>query len=129
MSKWLISLVLLIAIAGQALAGVCDCLGGTPEVHSCCKRDTSGKTSLAAKGCCSSDCESVSSQKTPRRTNSEVYVVEFTAKVKPVLAFQNFLPTPLYVSLPNADLRFSKHRLKPPRPPDTLYLRHNSFLI
>ena len=129
MSKWLTSLVLLFAIAGQALAGVCDCLGGVPDVHSCCKREINGKTSLAAKGCCTSDCESVSSQKTPQKRNSDVSAVEFTAKIEPVSAYQNYAPAPLYFSLPSGGFRFSKHRLKPPRPPNALYLRHQSFLI
>jgi hypothetical protein len=129
MPKWLTSLVLLIAIAGQALAGVCECLADAPDTHSCCKRGNNEQTSIAAKSCCDSDCESMGSQKTPRKTNSEVSVVKLDVKARPVLSFWSFGPKIHYVSLPNCDLRFSNHRLKPPRAPDTLYLRHNSLLI
>jgi hypothetical protein len=129
MSKWLTSLVLLFTLAGQALGGVCGCLGDVPDVHSCCKREFGGKTSLAAKGCCSSDCESVSTQKSPRKGNWDVSAVEFAAKIRPALNYRHFPPVPAYASSPYRDFPSPKHRLKPPRPPDPLYLRHHSFLI
>ena len=130
MAKWVTCLVLLIALTGQVWAGVCVCLDDHSDVHSCCKPDENGKSSMAAKGCCSSDCESISSSQTPGKSNSEVSFSKLSAKQKAVhdtaATWSADRSLPKFHSSP---ILLFGNRLKLARPPSQLYLRHNSLLI
>ena len=129
MVKWIASLVMLSALTGQVLAGVCGCLHERKEAHSCCMPDKSGKTSMSAKGCCSPECDMMSTSKTQANKSSNVS----TAKVdlKPVAvapSTASWLPRITLVR-ENATSLYFLHGHTLARPPDALYLRHNSLLI
>ena len=130
--KWLTSLVILIALTGQVWAGVCGCFSEEGDTHSCCKKDTSGKDSIAAKGCCSADCEAAagSASKTPQKNNSDNSHLKAPAKA--VLAAERnysvWLEKVFRTEAPRSKVRSGDNRLRLARGPD-LFLRHNSFLI
>lgn len=130
--KWLISLVILIALTGQVWAGVCGCFGDEGNGHSCCKKDTSGKDSIAAKGCCSADCEAAagSATKNPQKSNSDNPHLRAPAKaaLTPESNYPVWLSNLLRAEAPRPKVRTGDNRLRLARGPD-LFLRHNSFLI
>ena len=129
MVKWIASLVMLSAFTGQVLAGVCGCLHEGKEAHSCCKPDKSGKTYISTKGCCSSECEVMSTSKTPANKSSNVSTAKVDLKqVNVAPSIVSWLPR-ITVVRENATSLYFLHRHTLARPPDALYLRHHSFLI
>ena len=129
--KWLTSLVILLALTGAVWAGVCGCLSEQKTGHSCCKKDTSSGDYMAAKTCCSADCETIiaSVGKTPQKKSD---ISQFKAPAPAAEAPEAFkigwLARVFRSESPRADPRTGDNRLRLARGPD-LYLRHNSFLI
>lgn len=130
--KWLTSLVVMIALTGSVWAGVCGCFDEQHGSHSCCKKDSAGPDSMAAKGCCSADCETIiaSAGEMPQKQNSDNAHLKAPAK-----AIETSRMTKIEWLLPalrrDTQTPFTHtgdNRLRLARGPD-LYLRHNSFLI
>jgi len=129
MLKWVTSLLLFIALTGQVWAGVCACFDDHNDSHSCCKPDKSGKDALAAPPCCSADCESITRSQIPGKNTDRVSQDSWSKEIAPE-AKSAFRPTlPLPVRSIEQHSKLLGHRLKLARPPNALYLRHNSFLI
>lgn len=129
MLKRVSSLLILVALTGQVWAGVCGCFDDHNDSHSCCKPDKSGKDSLAAPPCCSADCDSVTGSQIPGKATDRVLQDSSSKEIAPE-AKSAFRPTPpLAVRSTIRPSKMPGHRLKLARPPDALYLRHNSFLI
>ena len=130
--KWLTSLVILLALTGSVWAGVCGCFAEQEKGHSCCKKDTSGGDYMAAKSCCSADCETVitATGKTPQKNNSDNSHLKAPAKAAeaPERFAMEWLPRFFQAERPHPAPRTGDNRLRFARGPD-LYLRHNSFLI
>ena len=129
MLKWVTSLLLFVALTGQVWAGVCGCFDDHGDSHSCCKPDKSGKDSLAAPPCCSDDCESIASSQIPgknaERVSPDSHVKQIAPEPRGYVRFER----PIILSRFTAPSKLLGNRLKLARPPDALYLRHNSFLI
>ncbi len=129
MLKWVTSMLLLVSLTGQVWAGVCGCFEDHNDSHSCCKRDKSGKDSIAAPPCCSEDCESITVSQISGKNTDRVSQDSWSKEIAPV-AKSAFRPTrPRAISFTVQPSKLLGHRLKLARPPDALYLRHNSFLI
>ena len=130
MVKWITSLVLILAVTAVAFGGFCGCLEGHSDTHSCCKPDKSGKSSFSAKGCCSADCETASSNNTPGKKNADIPFSKSLVKNKSLQSPLVFWPTQALVPLrAKAGPGIFGHRLTAARAPCPLYLRHSSFLI
>ena len=129
MLKWVTSLLLFVALTGQVWAGVCGCFDDHNDAHSCCKPDKSGKDSLAAPPCCSDDCESIASSQIPGkntdRVSQDLQVKQIAVEPRVYVRFEQ----PVVLARSTAPSKLFGNRLKLARPPDALYLRHNSFLI
>ena len=129
MLKWVTSLLLFIALTGQVWAGVCACFDDHNDSHSCCKPDKSGKDSLSTPPCCSDDCESIAGSQIPGKSTDRVLqdsqVKQIAPEPRVYFRFEEPIIRPR--SAPSSNLL--GNRLKLARPPDALYLRHNSFLI
>jgi hypothetical protein len=131
MLKRFSALFFILAVAGQAFAGVCVCLdpqAAAPK-HSCCKRPKKASASVASKGCCETECGQISNQNATRNA-SENYSVRFAPRTGGEVLSPTFWPP-----LKEATFRpqalaspFLNDRHKFARPPD-LYRRHHSFLI
>ena len=130
MVKWFTSLILFLALTGQVWAGVCGCFEDHSDTHSCCAPDKSGKLSFSAKACCSQDCQTLSSPKTPGKINSDNFFSQYSAKFEPVQTQAAYVPqSPLVFARFAPSGNVEPHGLALARPPTRLYLRHNSFLI
>ena len=130
MAKWITSLVMLVALTGQVWAGVCSCLHEKGDVHSCCKPDNSGKTSMAAKGCCSVDCEAMSTGKASAYKSSRVTPTKVALERTTIESVRLAWSAPKFVTIrTDSTNSYFSHSHTLARPPDALYLRHNSFLI
>ena len=129
MVKWVASLVMLFALTGQVLAGVCGCLHQRKDTHSCCKPDKSRKTSISARGCCSPECGVMSTSKTPANKSSNVSTAQVDLKQMNVASSTMSWLTRVTVVREKATSLYFRHRHTLARPPDALYLRHHSFLI
>jgi len=129
MLKWVTSLLLFIALTGQVWAGVCGCFDDHGDSHSCCKPDKSGKDSLAAPPCCSDDCESIASSQIPGKNSDRVSPDSQVKQIAPEPRDHVRFEQPKTLTRSIAPSKLLGNRLKLARPPDALYLRHNSFLI
>jgi hypothetical protein len=128
MRNWIVSALLIFAMSGQMLAGVCGCEDGHNEKHSCCKPDKSGNTAMSAPGCCSADCESITTTKTPVKKNAEVAQSGKPSPRLPVVEIAVTWPTFAENYRPLTPKRPTGHRLGRARP-SPLFIQHNSFLI
>lgn len=127
MLKRLAVLLMLLVLAGQGAAGVCECLAADGDVHSCCKREIGPNDVLSAPPCCNTVCVE-STSKAPQ-WNSDNSLRKITLKVETTEppATYHFLRIELY-ERPSVSPTISNNRLKLARPP-RLYLRHHILLI
>ncbi|MGD9631058.1 MAG: hypothetical protein AB7V18_17610 [Pyrinomonadaceae bacterium] len=129
MLKWVTSLLLFFALTGQVWAGACGCFDSHSDSHSCCKPDKSGKDSLAAPPCCPRDCESVTGSQMPGKNSDRVSPVSQVELVSSEARTAFWPARHIITARAFAWSARLEQRLKLARPPDALYLRHNSFLI
>ena len=130
MSRSITALFFILAIAAQAMAGVCNCFGSsTAPRHSCCKPSKSPAASAAPKGCCDTGACKFTNESFPQ---NKTEVTTGNSPVKQQLLTNVAVAWPVFALFEvkrNAAYRTFE---KPPnlyaRPPD-LYLLHNSFLI
>lgn len=129
MLKWVTSLLLFFALTGQVWAGACGCFDSHSDSHSCCKPDKSGKDSLAAPPCCPRDCESITGSQMPGKNADRVAPVSQVEMVASVGRTAFWPARHIMTARAVANSPRLGNRLKLARPPEALYLRHNSFLI
>lgn len=128
MLKRLTALFFILAVAGQAWAGVCGCFKDDgANRHACCKKQRSDVTSMSRTGCCDTDCAISTSENGPRSTAENPVRIslkaQVTAAILPIFAPQP-LPTDVSRVAPSRASRWHQYS----RPPN-LYLFHHSFLI
>lgn len=121
-------LIFVLAIVGQASAGVCNCLGfGEPKIHSCCKRERSETPFASSKGCCETDCTAITLARTDRSRIDTPVRIETKSDGRLGVLRPPFLDR-FAVAPRTAQVPFVDQRIKYARPPD-LFLLHGSFLI
>jgi len=125
MLKRLLVLLFILTVAGQASAGICNCVAETKKVHSCCKRARPDRPVFNAKGCCEQDCAVYNGARTDRtRVESSVDVRSDVAAAHRPFTWER----PLLMVGKSSIIIFVDQRIKYPRPPN-LYLFHQAFLI
>jgi len=127
MLKRVATLIFVLAVTGQAFAGVCGCFAIEAKMHSCCKPHNAKRDSLYPKGCCDDECLTRASERTSQGRAEVLTKITVAAKAgsAPAQAF-SFLP--IATRTEPTISPFSDHRLKYSRPPE-LYLRNHAFLI
>jgi hypothetical protein len=131
MLKRLSALLFILAIAGQAFGGVCECLNrrAAAPKHSCCKKSKVPAASFSAKGCCETDCGPIANTGVVRSSSENSTLNVAPKHTSEVAAQIVWLPrsvaaaSPTRPASPSIDKR---HRFA--RPPD-LFRLHHSFLI
>lgn len=130
MFRSITTLFLILAIAAQAMAGVCNCLESSPAPrHSCCKKSKNAAASIAAKSCCDAEACKFANESFPQNKSESTtgnlllkqQVLINTAVVWPVFA-------PPAIESDAIEVVFERPPNLYARPPD-LYLLHSSFLI
>jgi hypothetical protein len=130
MFRSITALFFILAIAAQAMAGVCNCFdSGKAPRPSCCKPSKSPTASAAPKGCCDEEACNFTNESFPQN-KSEVttgnlllkqQVLTHAAVVWPVFA-------PPAIESDAMEVVFERPPNLYARPPD-LYLLNKSFLI
>jgi hypothetical protein len=127
MLKQLAVLIFILAVAGQALAGVCTCLRSVGD-PACCEKQGPGATAFSTSGCCGQNCLKITNDTTIQNRAENTSVVYSIADPDSDHSGRRFGPPPstftfAYTSTP---LSFSQLAYKPPR---ELYLRNHTFRI
>lgn len=127
MFRRMAALIFVIAIAGQAWAGICTCDPASQDVHSCCKRKSGAVNYLSGKGCCESS-KCISTSESPSFTSGVTVPTITSVEVSPsfVIPYVKTVDPDIHRTVVTKSYDGYHHRYA--RPPD-LYVRHNSFLI
>lgn len=127
MLKRLSALVFVLAVAGQASAGVCNCPGfSTKKTHSCCKPVDSKVPVISTKGCCDPDCNVFGTQTADRsRIQASLKLTPIATGV--VIEIPRMLSS-AYVGLWQPVVFPIDQRFELARPPN-LFILHHSFRI
>ena len=127
MLKRFATLIFVLAVTGQAFAGVCGCFAIEAKMPSCCKPHKAKHASLYPKGCCDDECLTRASERTAQMRAEVLTQITVAAEASqasvPVWSF-----APIAVKTAPRISPFGDHRLKYSRPPE-LYLRNHAFLI
>ena len=127
MLKRLAAIIFVLAVTGQAFAGVCGCFAIEGRHHSCCKPAKVTGEAVRPKGCCDTECLKRSAELTSQSRTEATVKINFEARpttaAVPTFSFEPVVADS-YVTIS----QFADHRLKYSRPPE-LYLRHHAFLI
>lgn len=130
MFRSITTLFFILAIAAQAMAGVCNCLETNPAPrHSCCKKSKNAAASVAPKGCCDAEaCRFASESFSQNRSESTTgnLLLKQLVLTNSAVAWPVFAPP--VIDPDAAEVVFEKPPNLYARPPD-LFLLHNSFLI
>ena len=121
------TLIFVLAVTGQAFAGVCGCFAIEAKTHSCCKPHNATQASLYPKGCCDTECLTRVTERTSQGRAEVLSRTTVTPVAEPATSFAwSFEPVAAESQAKTSQL--GNHRLKYSRPPE-LYLRNHAFLI
>lgn len=127
MLKRFATLIFVLAVTGQAFAGVCGCYAVEAKMHSCCKPHDASYNSLYPKGCCDTECMARATERTSQGRAEVLAKFVGTPVAKPAASFAwSFEPVSVEGHAKTSQL--GNHRLKYSRPPE-LYLLTHAFLI
>src|SRR4051812_50161700 len=89
MLKRVACLIFVLAIAGQAFAGVCGCFAIEGKHHSCCKPAKVTADAIRPHGCCDTECLKRASERTSqtRTAAAAETTLDLTPAATPALAW------------------------------------------
>ena len=127
MLKRFATLIFVLAVTGQAFAGVCGCYAIEAKMHSCCKPHDASRDSLYPKGCCDTECMTRATERTAQGRAEVLAKITSVPVAEPAASFTWSFEPLTFERRPKIS-QIGNHRLKYSRPPE-LYLRNHAFLI
>jgi hypothetical protein len=120
-------LIFILAVAGQALAGVCTCLRSVGD-PTCCEKQGLGATAFSTSGCCGQNCLKFTNDTNIQNRAENTSVVYSIADPDPDHSGRRFgqLPATFSSAYTSIPLNFIQPEYKTQR---GLYLRNHTFRI